>query len=153
MERRGEHPPYFGDSGALFLFEYICKNLPRCKVEQGFGCPAPLPTGHCRKSFLRSIFGSTLAFAITSLPIGSLSPPTRRRYASPVSIQTEASRRKGRQTGRQAEGSSFIHHYFNPNGICLRKLSDHAHHKPVCCRQYRGSKCHGKTQACNREVN
>ena len=73
--------------------------------------------------------------SITSLPIGSLSPATRHRYASPVSIQAEASRRKGRQTGRQAEG---IHHNnINPNGIYLRKLGDHAHHEPVCCRQHR----------------
>ena len=45
---------------ALSLFERICKNLPRRKLEPDFGCSAPAPTGHCRKSFARSIFGSTL---------------------------------------------------------------------------------------------
>ena len=128
------------------------QSLPRHKLGQDFGCPGPTPTGNGRKSFARSIFGSTLAFAITSLPIGSPSLPTQHRHASPVSIQTEASRRKGRQTGCQTEGGSFIHHNINPNGICLRKLGDHAHHEPVCRWQHRGSECHGKTQACDRKV-
>ena len=90
--------------------------------------------------------------AITSLPIGPLSLPAGHQYGSPVSIQTKASRRKGRQTSRQAERRCFIHRNINPFRIRLRKLDKYAAYEPVRRRQYRGLKCHGKAQARDREV-
>ena len=103
----------------------------------GLGTDRRLP-----KSFFRSIFGRSPL--ITSLPIRLLLRLARYRHASPVSIQTKASCRKGRQTGCQAESYRFFHRNINSHGIRLRKFGEYASYEPICRWQHRGSQCHGE---------